>query len=73
MFVVGRTVLMSWRVKLEKKLAYKHKEKRHYKHLVAIPEAALQRVGWSVGWSPGEELEWVISGNSLVLKSAAEK
>jgi len=69
MFVVGRTVLMSWRVKLEKKLAYKHKEKRHYKHLVAIPEAALQRVGWS----PGEELEWVISGNSLVLKSAAEK
>ena len=69
MFVVGRTVLMSWRVKLEKKLAYKHKEKRHYKHLVAIPEAALQKVGWS----PGEELEWVISGNSLVLKSAAEK
>lgn len=69
MFVVGRMVLMSWRVKLEKKLAYKHKEKRHYKHLVAIPEAALQRVGWS----PGEELEWVISGNSLVLKSAAEK
>jgi len=60
---------MSWRVKLEKKLAYKHKEKTHYKHLVAIPEAALQRVGWS----PGEELEWVISGNSLVLKSAAEK
>ena len=69
MFVVGRTVWMSWRVKLEKKLAYKHKEKRHYKHLVPIPEAALQRVGWS----PGEELEWVISGNSLVLKSAAEK
>lgn len=69
MFVVGRMVWMSWRVKLEKKLAYKHKEKRHYKHLVAIPEAALQRVGWS----PGEELEWVISGNSLVLKSAAEK
>ena len=53
MFVVGRTFWMSWRVKLEKKLAYKHKEKRHYKHLVAIPEAALQRVGWS----PGEELE----------------
>jgi len=69
MFVVGRIVWMSWRVKLEKKLAYKHKEKRHYKHLVAIPEAALQKVGWS----PGEELEWVISGNSLVLKSAAEK
>ena len=69
MFVVWRTVWMSWRVKLEKKLAYKHKEKRHYKHLVAIPEAVLQRVGWS----PGEELEWVISGNSLVLKSAAEK
>ena len=39
MFIVGRTVWMSWRVKLEKKLAYKHKEKRHYKHLVAIPEA----------------------------------
>jgi hypothetical protein len=69
MFVVGRTVWMSWRVKLEKKLAYKHKEKRHYKHLVAIPEAALRKVGWS----PGEELEWVISDNSLVLKSAAEK
>jgi len=60
---------MSWRVKLEKKLAYKHKEKRHYKHLVAIPEAALRKVGWS----SDEELEWVISGNSLVLKSAAEK
>jgi len=59
---------MSWRVKLEKKLAYKHK-KETLQHLVAIPEAALQRVGWS----PGEELEWVISGNSLVLKSAAEK
>jgi hypothetical protein len=69
MFVVGRTFWMSWRVKLEKKLAYEHKEKRHYKHLVAIPEAALRRVGWL----PGEELEWVISGNSLVLKSAAEK
>ncbi len=60
---------MSWRVKLEKRLAYKHKEKKHYKHLVAIPEEVLSKVGWSLG----EELEWVISGNFLILKSVGEE
>lgn len=52
-------------VKLQKQLAYKYKEKDHFKHLVIIPEEALEKIGWK----PGEELEWTVSGNSLVLKS----
>jgi len=41
----------------------------HYKHLVPIPEEVLRKVGWS----PAEELEWVISGNFLILKSVGEE
>lgn len=69
MVVKERMVLMSRRVKLKKQFAYKHKGKRHYKHVVTIPEEVLLEVGWS----SGKELEWVVSGNSLVLKSATEK
>jgi len=60
---------MSWHVKLKKQLSYKHKEKRHYKHVVVIPEEILREVGWS----PEEELEWIVSGNALILKSVTEK
>jgi bifunctional DNA-binding transcriptional regulator/antitoxin component of YhaV-PrlF toxin-antitoxin module len=54
-------------VKLQKQLAYRYKEKKYYKHLVVIPEETLQRVGWT----PGENLEWTVSGNSLVLRPMA--
>lgn len=52
-------------VKLQKQLAYQYKERKHFKHLVIIPGEALEKVGWK----PGEELEWTVSNNSLVLKS----
>lgn len=55
-------------VKLQKQLAYRYKERKHFKHLVIIPDEALEKVGWK----PGEELEWTVSNNSLVLKSTTD-
>jgi len=49
--------------KLQKHLAYKYKEKEHYKHVVVVPEEAVEKLGWQ----HGQELEQRVDGNRLVL------
>ena len=56
-------------VKLQKHKAYVYQTEsgetiEHYKHLVNIPEEAVEKLGWRQGM----ELEPVVEGASLVLK-----
>ncbi len=53
-------------VKLQKRFAYKYKDKEHYKHQVTIPDEAVQKLGWK----DGQEIEQVVQGNKLILVSA---
>jgi bifunctional DNA-binding transcriptional regulator/antitoxin component of YhaV-PrlF toxin-antitoxin module len=51
-------------VKLQKRFAYKYKDKEHYKHVVTIPEDTVERLGWK----EGEELEQSVEKDTLVIK-----
>jgi hypothetical protein len=60
-------------VKLQKHKAYSYEatsgEKiEHYKYLVNIPESALS----DLGWNEGQELNFTINRNSLILKPATK-
>ena len=62
------------KAKLQKQLAYKYKEKKHFKHVIVVPDEAITELGWT----GGEELELVIKDGKLVLglpngKTPAEK
>jgi antitoxin component of MazEF toxin-antitoxin module len=52
-------------MKLQRHFAYKYKGKEHYKHVVTIPEGAME----SLGWREGAELKDEIKGNALVLRA----
>lgn len=51
-------------VRLQKRFAYKYKDKDHYKHVVTIPEETIDKLGWKEGL----ELEPMVEGGVLVLK-----
>ena len=51
-------------VKLQKRFAYKYKDKDHYKYVVTVPTEDIAKMGWD----SGSELIWSYSNNSLVLK-----
>jgi hypothetical protein len=53
-------------VRLQKRFAYKYKDKEHYKHIVTITDDAVNRLGWR----PGDELEEIVQGDRLILASA---
>ncbi len=48
-------------VKLQRRFAYKYKDKEHYKHVVTIPEETIQELGWKAG----EELEISVTDTKL--------
>ena len=52
-------------MKIQKNLAYKYKQKNHYKHVVIIPNNLMDQLGWS----PDSELEPKVEGNNLILKA----
>ena len=37
------------KAKLQKQLAYKYKDKKRYKHVIVIPDDAINRLGWKGG------------------------
>jgi hypothetical protein len=37
------------KAKLQKQLAYKYKGKQHFKHVIVIPEGAINELGWKQG------------------------
>lgn len=49
-------------VKLQRRFAYKYKDKEHYKHIVTIPDEAREKLGWKVG----EELEISVIDSKLI-------
>jgi len=52
-------------MKLQKHLAYKYKNKEHYKHVLVIPVDAIKKLGWK----PGSVLEQKIQNGVLVIKA----
>jgi antitoxin component of MazEF toxin-antitoxin module len=55
-------------VKLQKQIAYKYKNKKHYKHVIIIPEDMLTELGWKEGVELAEKVE----NGQLVLKPAGK-
>lgn len=37
------------KVKLQKHFAYKYKDKKHFKHVIVIPEEAIEKLAWKAG------------------------
>ena len=55
-------------VRLQKRFAYKYKDKEHYKHVVTIPDETVERLGWK----EGEELQQIIEENTLIVLPTIE-
>jgi len=52
------------KAKLQKQLAYKYKDKRHYKHVIIIPDDAINQLGWK----GGQELELSVTHGKLIVE-----
>jgi hypothetical protein len=60
------------KAKLQKQLAYKYKDKKHYKHVIIVPDEAITELGWK----GGQELELTVKNGRLVAtvkKESGEK
>jgi bifunctional DNA-binding transcriptional regulator/antitoxin component of YhaV-PrlF toxin-antitoxin module len=60
------------KAKLQRQLAYKYKEKHHYKHVIVVPDEAITELGWK----GGQELELKVKGGQLIAtlkKESGEK
>ena len=51
-------------MKLQKQIAYKYKDKTHYKYVVLVPQDIIN----DLGWEAGQELVPKIDGEKLVLE-----
>ena len=51
-------------VKLQKHVAYKYNNRKHYKHIVIIPEEMIDELGWK----DGVELVQQVENDHLILK-----
>jgi bifunctional DNA-binding transcriptional regulator/antitoxin component of YhaV-PrlF toxin-antitoxin module len=49
-------------VKLQKRFAYKYKDKEHYKHIITIPDEIVEQLGWK----EVIEIEPKVQNNELV-------
>lgn len=52
------------KVKLQKHFAYRYKEKKHYKHVIVIPEEAINQLGWEAG----KELDIKVNDGRLIVQ-----
>lgn len=55
-------------VKLQKRFAYKYKDKEHYKNMITVSEDVVDKLGWK----EGTELEEVVKGGNLIIKAKKE-
>lgn len=51
-------------MKLQKQLAYKYKDKTHYKYVVVIPQDVIIKLGWEAG----QDLVLEIDGSKLIIE-----
>jgi len=56
-------------VKLQKRFAYKYKDKQHYKHVLTISDDVIEKLGWKAGI----DLETSPEGKALVIKPKIKK
>lgn len=52
------------KVKLQKQQAYSYKGKKHFKHVIIIPDEAITELGWN----GGQELELCVKNSQLVIE-----
>jgi len=57
------------KAKLQRQLAYKYKEKQHYKHVMVVPDEAMTELGWK----GGQELGLTVKDGRLIVKLGNEK
>lgn len=51
-------------VKLQKRFAYRYKDRAHYKYVVTVPSETVEELGWK----EGNDLNLSVHGSSLVLQ-----
>ena len=52
-------------IKLQKRFAYKYKDKNHYKHIVTIPDEIIEQLGWK----EVIEIEQTVKDNELIFRT----
>jgi hypothetical protein len=57
------------KAKLQKQLAYKYKDKQHYKHVIVIPDDAINELCWK----GGQELELTVKDGKLTAELKSTK
>jgi hypothetical protein len=56
------------KAKLQKQLAYKYKEKKHYKHVIVVPDEAITELCWK----GGRELELTVKDGKLIVEQKGD-
>jgi hypothetical protein len=56
-------------VKLQKRFAYKYKDKEYFKHIITIPDEIVEQLGWK----EGIEIEPKVENNELVFTRQKQK
>ncbi len=51
-------------VKLQKRFAYRYKNRDYYKHVVTIPDDVIE----TLGWKEGQDVEPTAESGKLILK-----
>ncbi len=51
-------------VKVQRRFAYKYKNRDHYKHIVTIPDDVIQ----TLGWKEGQDVEPSTEDGKLILE-----
>lgn len=57
------------KAKLQKQQPYKYKDKRHFKHVIVVPEEAVNELGWE----GGQELELSTKDGRLIIEKNIPK
>lgn len=52
-------------MKLQKQIAYKYKDKTHYKYVLIIPQDIISELGWSTG----QELDMKVNDSKLIIEA----
>jgi hypothetical protein len=57
------------KAKLQKQQAYNYKGKKHFKHVIVIPDEAIT----GLGWKGGQALDLVVNDGKLVVQLSSEQ
>jgi len=57
------------KAKLQKQQAYSYKGKKHFKHVIVIPDEAITELGWK----GGQELDLTVKDSRLIVELGSGK